>query len=75
MLVAQPSLRDSYHPGIQHPKVETLGYSQVSLRDREALEFAKGIGPRPALYWMPSSSTSNTSVLLGGIFGLGLFGP
>jgi hypothetical protein len=26
-------------------------------------------------YSIPRSSTSNTSVLLGGIFGLGLFGP
>ena len=37
--------------------------------------------PRPALrancerYWMPSNSTSKTSVLFGGIFGLGLDGP
>lgn len=26
-------------------------------------------------YWMPSNSTSKTSVLLGGIAGLGLFSP
>jgi hypothetical protein len=31
--------------------------------------------PLPVTYWMPSNATSNTSVLFGGIAGLGLFGP
>ena len=32
-------------------------------------------GPLLFAYWMPSNSTSNTSVLFGGIAGLGLFAP
>lgn len=32
-------------------------------------------GGRAPGYWMPSSSTSNTRVLFGGMSGLGLFGP
>ena len=31
--------------------------------------------PLPVTYWMASNSTSNTSVLFGGIVGVGLFGP
>ena len=40
---------------------------------QDAGRFAEA--PRLRLYSMPSNSTSNTSVLFGGIFGLGLMSP